>query len=85
MSFQKLFDSMDDSVDLHDKFGIDWSIKGVGFGQFYFYEKDGVMYCDNEIMSKNFIKMVLCKMVDRCELTDIRDRPDTHDYGNPYE
>jgi hypothetical protein len=85
MSFKKLFDSMDNHVDLHSKFGIDWSVTGIGFGQFYFYEEDGGIYCDNESMSKNFIKMVLCQLVDQCELTDPRDRPDTHDYGVPYE
>jgi archaellum biogenesis ATPase FlaH len=29
-----------------------------------------VVYCDNECMSKEFIKQVLCDMVDNCVLTD---------------
>jgi hypothetical protein len=68
MSLQKFFDSVDDSVELHDKFGLNWSIKGKGFGQLYFYEKDGVIYISNECTSKEFIKQVLCTMVDQSVL-----------------
>jgi hypothetical protein len=64
---------MDDGVSLHKRFGFDWSAKGIGFGQFYFYQdKYGVIHCDNECMSKEFIKRILCSMVDQCELADKR-------------
>ena len=63
----------EDSVDLHSSFGLNWSVKGTGFGQFYFYEKDGKICCANENMSKEFIKKVLCTMIDNCELEDVRD------------
>ena len=49
--------------------GFNWGAEGIGFGQLYFYTKDDVVYCDNELMSKEFIKKVLCNMVDECVLT----------------
>jgi hypothetical protein len=50
---------------MHLRFGI----KGFGWGELYFYEKDEQMYCDNELMSKDTIKRILNMMVDKCELT----------------
>jgi hypothetical protein len=45
--------------------GFQWGAAGVGFGQLYFYTgDDGVVYCDNEMMSKDFVKKILCQMVD---------------------
>lgn len=70
MSLRKMFDQLEDGVSLHKPFSLDWSLKGIGFGQFYFYEKEGRIYCDNECMSKESIKRVLSAMVDQCELTD---------------
>lgn len=61
---------MDTTVDIHNAFGLNWVAPSIGFGQFYFYEKNGVVHCDNENMSKAFIKTVLCRLVDECELTD---------------
>ena len=58
------------SVELLDEFTIDWIEPNVGFGKFKFYSKDGMIYCDNETMSKEFIKSVLTNMVDKCILTD---------------
>jgi hypothetical protein len=49
---------------------VGWSARGIGFGSFYFYPKDGKLHCDNECMSKEFIKRMLCLMVDQCELDD---------------
>lgn len=40
-----------------------------GFGQLYFYEKDGKIYCDNELLSKDTIKKILCDLVDQSTLT----------------
>lgn len=70
MSLRDTFDKFEDGVSLHGPFGIDWSLKGIGFGQFYFYEKDGKIYCNNECMSKESIKRALNAMVDQCELTE---------------
>lgn len=47
---------------------VSWLVRDFGFGQIYFYYKDGQLYCDNEMMSKEFIKKILCAMVDSCEL-----------------
>ena len=47
-----------------------WGLPGTGFGNIVFYTKDGELRCDNECMSKKFIKERLCKMVDDCILDD---------------
>jgi len=47
-----------------------WSMKGKGFGEFTFKNKDGKIYCNNECEDKDFIKMMLWKMVDDCILED---------------
>lgn len=48
-----------------------WGVPDVGFGTFHFYNgKDGKVHCGNETMSKEFIKKVLCDMVDDCVLDD---------------
>lgn len=65
-----MFENIEQSVELIDEFTIDWSVPKVGFGQFKFYSKDGIIYCENETMSKDFIKSVLTSMVDNCVLTD---------------
>jgi len=74
MSLQDFFNNQTDTVTLHDNFGLNWSSKGIGFGQFYFYNKDGKIFCSNEFMSKDFIKKVLCQMIDECELEDQREQ-----------
>ena len=58
-----------------NNFGLNWGEAGIGFGQFHFHTdtETGTVYCDNECMSKDFIKKMLCQMVDDCELTDIKD------------
>ncbi len=45
-----------------------WGIEGIGFGEIGFHYKDGKLKCDNEGMSKEFIKTILCDFVDRAEL-----------------
>ncbi len=71
MTIKAFLDSCDNSVDLHKGFGLDWSVTGIGFGQLYFTVDDqGVIHCDSETMGKEFIKMVLCRMVDQCVLSD---------------
>lgn len=52
---------------------IHWNVKGVGFGLFYIIEWNndtGQVIIDNEGMSRDFIKQVLCKMVDDAILAD---------------
>ncbi len=44
---------------------IQWSVKGVGFGEYAFFQRDGKIYCDNETMSRESVKKVLCLMVDQ--------------------
>ena len=41
-----------------------WGQPGTGFGNIVFYTMNGKLRCDNEHMSKEFIKERLCKMVD---------------------
>jgi len=48
-----------------------WAQSGIGFGRFVFSteNENGICKIDNEGMSKDFIKQMLCKMVDDAELT----------------
>lgn len=49
-----------------------WSVPTVGFGTFHFYNGvDDKVHCGNEYMSKEFIKKVLCDMIDNCVLDEI--------------
>lgn len=45
-------------------FNLAWTTKSAGFGNTTFYTKKGKLYCDNEAMSKDFVKTVMCKLVD---------------------
>lgn len=72
MSLEKLFDGCD-TYCFPSGGSFNWSEKGTGFGSFYFYEKDGKLMCGNEMMSKEFIKEMLCLMVDECELDTPRE------------
>lgn len=38
--------------------------KLVGFGHLSFKNKDGKIHCSSEGMSREFVKEVLCKLVD---------------------
>lgn len=62
-------------VDLMNGFQINWGVKNIGWGEFYFQptaiDGDGKIYCSNEMMSKEFIKAILCKMVDDCILEEV--------------
>ena len=82
----KMFNTLEDSCKPHDKVGFDWSAKGIGFGQIYFYldKTDGHIHCDNEYMSRKFLKETLCKMIDNCILNDPNDQAeDTGTNGYP--
>lgn len=54
------------AIELEDGFAFDlaWTTKSAGFGHTTFYNKKGKLYCDNETMSKDFVKAVMCKLVD---------------------
>lgn len=82
MSLEQFFESMEDSCVpvTYTEEGMDdssvifaWSATGVGFGSIQFYVKDGVLRCENECMGKEFIKRMLCNMVDDAEMNDVRD------------
>lgn len=49
---------------------VKWTAKGTGFGEFTFYSVDGKLHCQNEMMSKDFIKLMLCLIVDKAILDD---------------
>ena len=53
-------------------FTLFWRKQGVGFGNAVFYvNKDtGQILCDNEYMSKEFIKEMLCEMIDGAIFTE---------------
>jgi len=48
---------------------INWIVKDCGFGEIKFYQDGDKIYCDNELMSKDFIKAILCLIVDKAILT----------------
>jgi len=83
MSLKNFFDSFDDTCTPHHRAGFNWSAKGRGFGQMYFHfdKEDGYVHCDNELMNREFLKEMLCKMIDNCVL-DCPSSRDTTD-GKP--
>jgi hypothetical protein len=48
--------------------GFQWTCSGLGFGEFWFKVENEKIVCENEGMTKKFIKEMLCKMVDDCVL-----------------
>ncbi len=78
--FDKLEDSCCPGVDFEtDKIPpirVQWSAKGKGFGEFWFFYKEDengneVLHLDNECENRAFVKKMLCQMVDDAVLTDI--------------
>ena len=45
----------------------EWAVDGFGFGTTTFYYENGKLCCDNETMSKEQIKTLLCAFVDAAE------------------
>lgn len=43
---------------------VGWGVHRLGFGHISFNNKDGKIYCSSEGMSREFVKEVLCKLVD---------------------
>lgn len=70
MSIQDILDKCENKVTLVQPIYLQFSVKGVGFGELYFHEKDSVIQCENECMSKDRIKQILSQMVDECVLAD---------------
>jgi hypothetical protein len=66
-----MFENLENYCEPTDTIHINFGVKGFGFGELYIYIKDGILYCDNECMSKETIKEILNIMVDNCELTGI--------------
>ncbi len=51
-------------------FEVRWATVSAGFGGFSFRLKDGKIYCDNEGCKRDFVKRVMCKLVDEAILDD---------------
>jgi len=67
---QKFFDECQDDISPDQEVvGFSWSKKGIGFGEFVFITDPdtGEIRCDSEAMSKDFVKEMLCKLVDKSE------------------
>lgn len=53
-------------------FEIAWHAKGIGFGRLLVWkDNDGKLKCDNEGMSRKFIKALFAKLTDDLELHDL--------------
>jgi len=72
MSLHEMFEKLEDRCYPNGTTAFQWTAKGCGFGEFYFYTKEGdnTIYCDNEMMSKEFVKKMLCEMVDNAVMND---------------
>lgn len=56
----------EDDRDEKSSIQFSWGIEGFGFGTTtFFYDKNGDLKCDNETLSKDSIKSLLCAFVDR--------------------
>jgi len=49
---------------------IKWSMKNFGFGELVFWVQNGRVHCDNERMSRERVKKILCTMVDQAVMKD---------------
>lgn len=72
MSLLDAFKKLNDGVTVHRPFhfALDFSLKGFGFGQLYFSERDGKVFISNERMDRDTIKRILGVMVDQAILDD---------------
>ena len=84
MSLKDFFDGFEDCCNPTGEVSFKWSARGAGFGNLYFYfnEKDSYVHCENELMGREFIKKMLCNMVDNCVL-DCPGEWDEATNGNP--
>jgi hypothetical protein len=51
-------------------FDLAWQTESAGFGHICFWSKDSLLHCDNEAMGRDFLKKVVCKLVDDATLSD---------------
>lgn len=66
----EMFENLEDFCAPVDLVTFEWTAKGCGFGQLYFYRNEaGDLHCDSETMGKEFVKRMLCQMVDDCKLS----------------
>jgi len=67
-SIQTFLDNCPDRCYPADNITILWSKSGVGFGEMRFEldKETNQLHCNNEGMSKAFLKEMLSKMVDAC-------------------
>lgn len=64
-SIKEFLDSCPNQTYMDKPFIVRWSRPGVGFGEFaFYYTPDGAVICDNETMTREFVKEVLCDLVD---------------------
>lgn len=70
MSILEMLDRVENGIDI-DRFTISWSMKGIGWGQYHFYMgNDDKVHIQNECMSRESIKKILCMIVDAVVLDD---------------
>lgn len=57
-------------VSIDGNIGVTWATRTAGFGSVSFWIEDSKIMCDNETMDRQFVKDVLCKLVDESEFVD---------------
>lgn len=67
---QAFLDSCENHCEPAGYVAFQWSMEGVGFGSVGFYVKNEQVHCNNELMSRRFIKDILCQMVDDCVMEE---------------
>jgi len=71
MPLKEMLNKVPDFCEPAARATIAWGVAGIGWGEFTFYiGEDKKVHCLNEIMSKDFLKKQLCKMVDNCILDE---------------
>ena len=58
------------SVCIEKPFCIHWQDIKKGFGEFWFYEKDGKIHCDNEMMSPKYVEKIMRVLVAQSVMRD---------------
>lgn len=60
--------------EFYEGFEVNWGAKNIGFGQVILYmdkkEEGNKLYCDNETMSKEFVKAVFDKLIESAEFKE---------------
>lgn len=49
---------------------VKWTRKNKGFGEILFYRDGDTVHCANECLSREFVKSVLCDLVDKAVFDD---------------